>query len=242
MRILQHSAPAHLRPRSTRLGAVALALALGGCVPRVVAPAGAPVADAGPLAASIARATVPARPRQVSFTWTLNEQGSRVSGRGVVRVVAPERIRLDLFGPRGETYLAAALVGEDFRLPGGAPPGIPLPSPALLWGALGVVRPPAAATLLGATAADSVTSLRYRASDGDIFQYRVYTSSTATPRLDQLQRVRGTSVVESVQLDRSADGDLLRARYRDWSAYRELTLQVENAKDVAGFPEEIWTP
>jgi hypothetical protein len=235
MSLLQHPALAR------RLGAVALSIALGACVPRAVAPAGAPVADAAPLAASIAQATVPAQPRQVSFTWTLNEQGSRVSGKGVVRVVAPERIRLDLFGMRGETYLAAALVGEDFRLPGGAPPGIPLPSPALLWGALGVVRPPAAATLVDATAADSTTSLRYRTSDGDIFQYRVYTSA-ATPRLDQLQRVRGSNVVESVQLDRAPAGDLLRARYRDWSAYRELTLQVENAKDVAGFPEAIWTP
>jgi hypothetical protein len=194
-----------------------------------------------PLAASIAHATSPAEPRQISFTWTLNEQGSRVSGRGVVRVVAPERIRLDLFGMRNETYLSAALVGEEFRLPGGAPQGIPLPSPALLWGALGVVRPPAAATLVDATTADSTTVLRYRAPDGDIFQYKVYTS-TATPRLDQLQRIGGSSVVESVQRDRSPAGDLLRARYRDWSAYRELTLQVENAKDVAGFPEAIWTP
>jgi hypothetical protein len=223
------------------LGALALSLAAGACVPRAVAPAGAPVADPAPLAASIARATTPASPRQISFTWTLNEQGSRVSGRGVVRVVAPERIRLDLFGMRNETYLAAALVGEEFRLPGGAPQGIPLPSPALLWGALGVLRPPAAATLVDATTTDTLTTLRYSTPDGDLFQYRVYTSA-ATPRLDQLQRVHGSNVVESVQLDRSPAGDLLRARYRDWSAYRELTLQVENAKNVAGFPDEIWTP
>lgn len=230
-----------MRGGMTSLRGVVLVLGLAACAPRVAAPVGMPAADPAPLAASIARATAPTQPQQISFGWTLNEQGSRVSGKGVVRADAPDRIRLDLFGARNETYLSAALVGEDFRFPGGAPQGVPLPSPSLLWGALGVVRPPASAELIDATTDDSVTVIRYRATAGDIFQYRVHTSGS-TPRLTQLERVSGTSVIESVRLDRSSTGALVRARYRDWSAYRDLTLEVENAKDVASFPDEIWRP
>jgi hypothetical protein len=221
--------------------AAAGALALSGCVPRAGAPAGIPAADPAALATSLTQATLPTRSQQITFNWTLNEQGSRVSGKGVVRAT-PDRVRLDLFGARNERYLSAALVGEEFRFPGGgAPQGVPLPSPALLWGALGVVRPPASAELLDATTADSASVLRYRTADGDIFQYRVYTSAP-TPRLAQLERVSGSSVIESVRLDRSPTGALVRARYRDWNAYRDLTLEVENSKDVASFPEETWNP
>jgi hypothetical protein len=222
-------------------GAVLLAWGVAACTPRAAPPVGIPAADPAPLAASLARSTISTQPLQTSFSWTLNEQGSRVSGKGVVRAIAPERIRLDLFGPRNETYLSAALVGEDFRFPSGAPQGIALPSPALLWGAMGVIRPPAAATVVDATTADSLTTLRYRAPDGDIFQYRVYTS-TPTPRVAQLERVSGSNVLESVRLDRSPTGEIVRARYRNWSAYRDLTLEVDNAKDVESFPEEIWRP
>lgn len=219
---------------------VALVVALTGCAPRAAAPVGLPAADPAPLAASIARATVPSGSRQISFGWALNEQGSRVNGSGVVRVV-PGRVRLDLFGPRNERYLSAALVDGDFRFPGGAPQGVPLPSPALLWGALGVVSPPAGAELLDATTADSLTTLRYQGSGGDIFQYQVYTTGPGA-RLSQLERVNGSNVIESVRLDRSPAGEIVRARYRDWSAYRDLTLEVETTRDVPSFPEETWRP
>ena len=87
------------------LPTIALVSALAGCassgLPEVT---GAPVADAGSVASRLASTTLPASPFQVNFGWTLQEGGSRASGRGVVRVEAPERIRLDLFGPRGETF------------------------------------------------------------------------------------------------------------------------------------------
>ena len=108
---------------------VAAAWALAACAPAATADAGAraprpgagqPAARRGsrrPVAAELARATVPASPRQVNFAWELDEAGARFRGRGVGRMVAPSRFRLDLFGPRGETYLAAALVDGEARVP-----------------------------------------------------------------------------------------------------------------------------
>jgi hypothetical protein len=220
-----------------------LAPSLAGCATGAAAPAGQPVADPAGPAASLSRATVPTGPRQYSFAWTLEESGSRVKGRGVIRAAAPDRLRLDLFGPRNESYLSAALVGDDFRFHGGTPSmptGTVLPSPALLWGALGVVRPPDDAKLVEARASDSVSVLRYGVGSGEFFQYRL--STGPSPRLEQVERIGPSGVLETVRLERAPDGALSRTRYRDWSAYRDLTLDVEGAEDVESFPESVWNP
>ncbi|HET8655512.1 MAG TPA: hypothetical protein VFL93_08340 [Longimicrobiaceae bacterium] len=213
---------------------------LVGCAGRVPPPAGAPVADPAAVAQHIAAATLPASPRQVTFSWTLNEAGSKLHGRGVARFVAPDHARLDLFGPRGESYLAAALVDGEFRLPQGASARAPLPSPALLWAAVGVVQTPADAALEGATSDDSVTVLRYRTPGGEEFRYRIHAGPE--PRLEQLERIGGSGVLETVWLDRDPRGRLQRTRYRDWSAYRDLTLDVESINNVESFPGSIWRP
>lgn len=199
------------------------------------------MADPSRLATELVAASIPAQPRQLGFAWSLNESGSRLSGKGAVRYAAPERIRLDLFGPRNETYLAAALVGEQFRLPGAMPPAVALPSPALLWGALGVIRPPTGTTLTEALATDSTASLRYRAASGEVFLYRTARVAGAT-RLAQLERIGSSGVLESVRLEFGPAGEHLRTRYRDWTAFRDLSLDLESSRDVASFPESIWTP
>lgn len=159
----------------------------------------------------------------------------------MVRHHAPDRLRLDLFGPRNESYLSAALVGDEVRLPAGASPGVAIPSPALLWAGLGVVRPPAGATLVDASSEQGVTVVRFRAPSGDMYLYRLLTGGSR-PRLDQVERAGSRGVIESVRLEWSATETLTRARYRDWSAFRDLTLELETISDVASFPESIWTP
>jgi hypothetical protein len=216
------------------------ALLLAGCA-AVPEPAGQPVADPAGMAASLQHATTPGSPQQATFDWTLDEQGSRVRGRGVIRYAAPERLRLDLFGPRGETYLAAALVGEEFRLPAAATQGVALPSPALLWSALGVIRPPAGAPLLSATLADSVVVLRYELGAGDVLEYRALHAAGAT-RLQQVERRGRRGALETLRLEYTAEGTLARTRYRDWAAYRDLVFETESIRDVTAFPEEIWRP
>ncbi|WP_420124979.1 hypothetical protein [Longimicrobium sp.] len=191
--------------------------------------------DMQTLAADARRATVPDAPRQVNFGWELDEAGARFQGRGVARYEAPRRSRLDLFGPRGETYLAAALVDGEPRVPPGLMGRFQLPSPALLWGAVGVIEPPAGARLLEASNRGAVTTLRYQAGD-DVIEYRAEGG-----RLQSVRRRRGSAVAESIDLTYNDQG-LSRAQYRDWAAYRSLNLTIESSTDVLQFPEDTWRP
>lgn len=198
-------------------------------------PAGPSMEEMARAADELRRATVPASPRQVNFGWQLDEAGARFQGRGVARYVAPRRFRLDLFGPRGETYLAAALVDGEARVPPALTERFQLPSPALLWGAVGVIEPPAGARLLGNEARGDETTLRYQAGD-DVLEYRARGG-----RLHSVRRRRGSAVAESIDLTWSG-AQPARAQYRDWAAYRTLNLTIESSTDAAQFPEETWRP
>jgi hypothetical protein len=223
-----------------RLPVMLMAAASTACAAGTPAPEGTPVPDPGASARELVTATEPGRRAQINFAWTLDESGSRVRGRGVVRLQPPDRLRLDLFGPRNETVLAAALVGDEARLPAGARPTVPIPSPSLLWAGLGVIRPPRDASLVTATATGEATILRYGTPAGEVYEYRVLRGPE--PRLAQLQRLGPRGPLETVSLERGPAGELARARYRDWAAYRDLTLDVESSVDADAFPEEIWTP
>ncbi|HEX2091059.1 MAG TPA: hypothetical protein VHG28_01610, partial [Longimicrobiaceae bacterium] len=194
-----------------------------------------PAPDPQAAADRLIRATTPASPQQVNFSWELDEAGARLRGRGVVRLHAPDRLRLDLFGPRGETYLAAALVGDSFRIPPAVAGRFALPSPALLWGALGVVRPPTGATLQGATASGEGTSLRYETRQGETVEF-----GATAERLRTVRRDARSSARESIALTYSDAGQLRRAEYRDWGAYRTLILNIETINHVESFPEDTW--
>lgn len=211
------------------------------CVRQPPVSAGTPVADPAAVAEEVRSATVPSGPKQTSFSWELVEQGSRLSGRGVVRYEAPERLRLDLFGPRGETYLAAGLVGEEFFIPPEVTGRVALPSPTLLWAALGVIRPPADEPLLAATRGADGLTLRYGTAGGRSFEFQVDTL-TGTPRLKRVDLRAPSGVLESVELTRAENGALERARYRNWAAFRELILKMETTTDASPFPQSLWTP
>lgn len=218
---------------------VLLALAAcGGAAP--VPPSSGPApADPDPaqLAAELQRATLPASPRQITFQWALDEAGAGFRGRGVGRYTAPTRFRLDLFGPRGESYLSAALVDGQLRVPAAVGDRFRLPSPALLWAAAGIFAPPADARLAGGRVEDGVLTLRYDAGEQGTLEFRARENALLSVR-----RLRAGGVQESVDLERGGDGALRQARYRDWPAFRTLTLTLEASTDVPGFPDEIWTP
>jgi hypothetical protein len=231
-----------MRLRLPMLPLLALVAASGCAATQLAEPAGEAAPDPAGLAREVAAATLPTSPLQVNFAWTLDEGGSRVDGRGVVRVEAPERARLDLFGPRGETYLMAALVGEEYRLPPGASAAVALPSPALLWSAVGVLEPPSGAELSSATTTDTGADLRYRTPSGEIFAYTFTRDASDDYRLATLERAGGQGVIESVRLERGPDGALSRTRYRNWSEYRDLTLDVQEIRENSSFPPDIWSP
>ncbi len=224
-----------------RAAAAAAAVALlGGCAARTPQPVGPPAADPAAQVERFERETAPVSPRRAAFTWTLEEAGSRVGGRGVVRFLAPERLRLDLFGPRGETYLAAALVEDRFRVPPSAAEGVRLPSPALLWAALGVFRAPPGASLSSATAGEDAAALLY-GHGADRFEFRAEETVEGL-RLSRVERIGPSGVLETVRLEYGPGSQLRRTRYRDWSAYRDLVFELESIEDVEPFSDAIWTP
>ncbi len=222
---------------------IALAVSVGGCGgARLGAPMGDPAPDPSALAASIQAATIPATPQRVTFSWNLDEQGSRVGGRGVVRAESPQRIRLDLFGSRGDTYLIAALVGGEYRLPREAANAVTLPSPSLLWAALGVLDPPPGATLTSANTTAGSAELRFSTPNGEVFAYSFVRVDSAQFVLETLERAGPRGVVETVSLDRAGNGAISRTRYRDWAAFRDLELVVEEVVPSSAFPPDIWRP
>lgn len=229
--------------RVVNLMVVVTVLALPACgATRVGQASGEPVPDPAGFVAMLRETTVSAGPTQITFQWTLDEAGSRVRGRGVVRVEAPHRIRLDLFGPRDETYLVAALVDGEYRFPTADPPPVQLPSPSLLWGALGVLEPPPSAPLLGATADSASADVRFGVVGGEVFVYTFESTTGGEFRLERLERAGPRGVIETVTVERGAAAGVSTTRYRDWSAFRDLVLEIENSRVVASFPANIWRP
>jgi hypothetical protein len=224
------------------LTACAAASATAGTPPAGPAPlpaAGSATAAADPdsIAAALRRATLPSSPKLARFGWSLDEAGSRFSGRGVARYHAPDRFRLDLFGPRGESVLAGALVGETARVPASVTERFRLPSPALLWAAVGVVRPPSSARLVSASDEAGRVTVRYDLGTEGTLEYRARGG-----RLETLRRLKGSAVQETVELQRAADGAVRSARYRDWPALRNLNLTLESSSDAESFSDDVWTP
>ena len=179
------------------------------------------------------------RPRErlrVVFDWSLQEEQARFNGEGVARLDTTYRARLDLFGPRGELYLAAALVDFELRLPPGANPSL-LPPPALLWSVLGVVRPPPGAQLLGSAGDSSSAKLVYSAGD------ERWTFELKNARLSRVEWTGPSQGRQTVEIRERGERNLpSRVVYRDWRAFRELTLSLNQVYHAEPFPPDTWTP
>jgi len=210
------------------------ALAVAGC-------ASAPVSPAGPVDVALERraveATAPAGAFRILFDWSAREGESRFGGRGVARVEQPERVRLDLVGPRGEAILSAALVGHSLHLPAGANT-VAVPPPPLLWSVLGVFSPPPDARLVATRQDDGRVTLEYDDADGARWRFVLQGDTLRRAELDAPGQGRRT-----VELQGNGPRGLPQvAVYRDWTAFRELTLTLDQVHDAESFPADIWMP
>lgn len=182
-------------------------------------------------------ATRPKERLHITFKWTFTEQQTRFSGEGATRIEPPYKARLDLFGPRGEAYVSAALVDYELRLPPGAAADL-LPPPTLLWSALGVLKPPQGATLIRATRSGAQTQIEYSEPNG---RWRF------TLEADRLRRAEweggeggGRRTVEIRGYGaHNVPADVV---YRDWLAFRELTLTLNQVANAEPFPPDTWYP
>lgn len=216
-----------------RFGGAALALvvvSIGACASR-----GIPATLDPELAAAAIARTAPDRPLQAVFDWTMLDGDARFTGSGAARIEPPYRVRLDLFGPRGDGYLSAAAVGMEVRLPPGAP-SVPLPPAALMWAALGIVSPPQEARLVGTSATGDRTELYYDVDDSRLRYTLVDGRLTGAVW-------RGGGRQMAVELSGATQSGLPgTALYRDAAGGTELRLNLERVEDVQSFPPETWIP
>ncbi len=219
--------------RALRAGSSAATFAaLLSCGGRPGTPEPLPVDPA--IEPAVVEATAVERPLRILFDWRLEDREGRFSGQGVLRV-EPGRARLDLFGPRSESYLSAVLDGGELRLPVGAD-GTQLPPPPLFWTVLGVMKPPPGAPLIGAVTDGDRTELRYGTA-GDAWSFVLEEG-----RLRRAEWTGTGSGRRTVELSGRTDaGTPVRATYRDWPAFLELVLDAKRVEQVDGFPQDTWT-
>lgn len=214
-------------------------LFVGACAPATVQPPAAHDPPQPQMAQQLIDSTALRRPLHIVFSWTFTEENARFSGRGSTRVEPAYRARLDLFGPRGETYLAAAAVRDSLRLPPNMAPGLRsiVPPIALLWTALGVLRAPEGSTLTATVRRGDTLVVGYAREDerwsfrsvAGRLQYAEWNGPGSGRRTVEL---RGTGAFNLPAV----------AVYRDWAAFRELTLTLDQANEAASFPADIWFP
>jgi hypothetical protein len=217
--------------------ALAGALLLAACGPKRVAVVG-PAADPAMTAERLLDRTVLPGPTRIDFSWTLNEQGSRVDGVGVARVEPPYRARLDLFLDNGETVVSAAVVEDELRLPPGAPDDV-LPPVDLMWGVLGVFRPIDGATLDGGDRLENgAERLRYRLDTRTELHFEVGENEVRAVEL-----LEGGALVQWVRLD-GAEGERFpaSATYRNLVDFRELVITRKSVAAAESFDPSIWDP
>jgi hypothetical protein len=217
--------------RTAALAALALS-----CTPAPPPPPPAPTIDAQGLALRLEARGQLQEPTRIFFEWSLSDRDARFRGRGVARLEPPYKARLDLFLASGETAVRAALVGDELRLPPGAPEGL-IPPAELLWGTLGVFKPSGDARLRGAEALpDGRTALHYVRPDGIEVRYVVGETG-----VQQVERLRGGSVVEQLALGAPNGGRYpSEATYRNLTAFRELRLSRQGVEQVEAYPPDIW--
>ena len=211
-----------------------MAAAAAGCAGTAPAGTAAPApADPAVEAAAIS-STALRNPVELVFDWRISERETRFTGKGVARIHG-NRARVDLFGPRGESYLSAVLVNMELRLPIGLE-SVPLPPPDLFWSVLGVFRAPAGAELVSTRDERTSRRLEYR-SAGDRWQYRL--DDGRLTAAEWMGAKEGRRTVQIVGYH--ARGVPEKATYRDWPAFVELDLTLQEVREVEGFPDDTWT-
>lgn len=158
----------------------------------------------------------------------------RFSGRGALRVEPSYRARTDLFGPRGETVLRSVVIGDDMQIPPGVPQGL-LPPVTLMWGTIGVLRP----------APDAELELTQRSGDTLVIGYgrgdEHWRYKLVEGRVRHVEWNGPSAGRRTVEMRGNAQFRLAtEAVYRDWAAFRELKLNLEQVNESSPFPPDTW--
>ena len=209
------------RPRIVLIAT--LALASVGCARTISALTGTRVSSA-----SIPRTGITGL-RQVTFRWEFNEESMVARGEGVARLASPDSARLDFFVDGGFGSGHVLVFGDRVIAPGGDLVASMIPSPPMLWAAVGRLAVPAASDTIAA-----VDGTRLRADIGRDPRWR---ATFEGARLTMLEHVENDKVTETVT--RSPDGIV---RYTNPGARRMLRITISRDEAVASFDASIWRP
>lgn len=203
--------------------AFALFLAGAACAPHIQ-----PMPGVAPATTALPALALAPTPQRVTFRWELNDGDMVARGDGVARIEPPDSARVDLFLGGGFGRAAAAiLIGDSVRVPpGGEDAASLLPSPPLMWAALGRLAVPSVADTTVRVSGDTI-----RAELGRPARWRLI---SAGGELLRLERISGDRIVESVQRTPGRD-----VRY-ELSGRRSLVLHVDAQQPSAPFDASVW--
>ena len=207
-----------------RVGVIALAtVALAGCVRAAPTLSGtpAPPASLPPLQLT--------SNRHVVFRWEFTEDFIVARGDGVARLAPPDSARLDFFADGGFGSGYALVFDDRIVTPGGNSVSGMLPSPPMLWAAVGRLAVPPSPDTVAAVDGSVI-----RADIGRDPRWRV---TITDGRFALLEQIAGSTVVESVS--RAPDGTV---RYSNPRSRRMLRITITREEEVRGFDASIWHP
>ena len=167
--------------------------------------------------------------RQIVFRWEYNEDAIVARGEGVARLAAPDSARLDFFADGGFGSGYALLFGDRVVAPGGDLVRSMLPSPPMLWAAVGRLAVPAAN--------DTVATVDGGVLRADIGRDPRWRVTITDGRLTALEHLENMRVSESVV--RGSDGSV---RYTNPKSRRMLRITITREETVPGFDASIWRP
>lgn len=197
-------------------------LTAAGCGPKI-APLTGVVAESSDLGSY----QLPRGSSQKVITWELQEGPMFLRGEGIVRVAYPDTARVDLQVSGGfGGGVSVVLIGDNAVFPPGAMMTHLLPSPPLLWAALGRLSPIAASDTIVRVQGDTL-----RADLGDPVQWRV---NAVNNRLTMLERVTDGRIAEVTSV--TDPGVVIYESPRK----RKLVIRIRNTTQVDRFESRVW--
>jgi hypothetical protein len=182
-----------------------------------------------------------AKPQQLRFTWSYKDETFEANGDGVVRVLAPDRARLDFFLRNGMAGGYAILVGDSLIVPGIDLVRRFLPPVPLLWGTLGRLALPATADTVARMDHDTLRADlgALRGADASRADGRAWRVAFAGTALARIEHIENGKVVEWMSRQRGPTGQW-ELRYTHERSKRGLRISVTDTLNVEGFDEAIW--